>query len=134
HLFRGQQAPPDPTKPGSEPPPVVVEKKEPLVPVPVAKKEPPPLAVAPFTDADVQRIAALPAAEQVEEVRKELMRLNPGFDGTVPHKIEGDVVTEIRIVTDQVTDIAPIRVFNALRVLDLFGSHINFKGNGQLAD
>ena len=42
----------------------------------------PPLAVAPFTDADVQRIAALPAAEQVEEVRKELMRRNPGFDGT----------------------------------------------------
>jgi hypothetical protein len=40
-------------------------------------------AIAPFTDADVQRIAALPPVEQVEEVRKELRRCNPGFDGKV---------------------------------------------------
>ena len=100
-------------------------------PSPEAKT--PPLAVAPFTDADVQRIAALPAAEQVEEVRKELMRRNPGFDGTVEHKIEDGVVTELRIVTDQVTDIAPIRVFNALRVLGCGGTWTN-KANGQLAD
>jgi hypothetical protein len=39
----------------------------------------PKIGFAPLTDADVQRIAALPAAEQVEEVRKELMRRNPGF-------------------------------------------------------
>jgi hypothetical protein len=87
----------------------------------------------PFTDADVQRIAALPAAEQVEEVRKELMRRNPGFDGKVQHKIEGGVVTEYRIVTDKVTDISPIRVFNALRVLDCRGTWTN-KVNGLLAD
>src|SRR5262249_24763167 len=37
--------------------------------------------IVPFTEADVQRIAALPAKEQVDEVRKELMRRNPGFDG-----------------------------------------------------
>ena len=74
--------------------------------------------VAPFTDADVQRIAALPAEQQVEEVRKELKRRNPGFDGKMETKIEGGVVTEFRIVTDKVTDIAPIRVFDALRVLD----------------
>jgi hypothetical protein len=96
-------------------------------------KAPPPAAVAPFTDADVQRIAALPAAEQVEEVRKELMRRNPGFDGTMQHKIENDVVTELRVVTDQVTDIAPIRVFNALRVLDCSGTYTD-KPNGLLAD
>jgi hypothetical protein len=90
-------------------------------------------AVAPFTDADVRRIAALPAAEQVEQVRKELMRRNPGFDGKVEHKIEDGVVTELRIVTDQVTDIAPIRVFNALRVLDCSGTFYN-RPNGLLAD
>jgi Leucine-rich repeat (LRR) protein len=73
----------------------------------------------PFTDAKVQRIAALPAAEQVEEVRKELKRRNPGFDGKVQHKVEGDVVTEFLIMTDQVRDIDPIRVFNSLRVLAL---------------
>jgi Leucine-rich repeat (LRR) protein len=93
-----------------------------------------PPAVAPFTDADVQRIAALPAPEQVEEVRKELMRRNPGFDGKVEHRIEGDGVTELRVVTDQVTDIAPIRVFKDLRALDCSGTHVNYEGNGQLAD
>jgi hypothetical protein len=45
-------------------------------PSPEAKTPP---AVAPFTDAEIQRIAALPAAEQVAEVRKELMRRNPAF-------------------------------------------------------
>ena len=92
-----------------------------------------PAAVAPFTDADVQRIAALPAAEQVEEVRKELMRRNPGFDGTVEHKIKDGVVTEIKVVTDKVTDVAPIRVWNALRVLECRGTWTD-KSNGILAD
>src|SRR5262249_34290724 len=62
------------------------------------------------------------AARQVEEVRKELKRRNPGFDGKLEHKIEHGVVTGLRIVTDQVTDIAPIRVFNALRVLECRGT------------
>ena len=95
-----------------------------LLPEPrVAKADqPPPLAVAPFTDADVQRIAALPAAEQVEEVRKELMRRNPGFDGKMEHKIEDGVVTELRLNADRVTDISPIRVFDALRVLKCSGT------------
>jgi eukaryotic-like serine/threonine-protein kinase len=84
---------------------------------------------APFTDADVQRIAARPAAEQVEEVRQELMRRNPGFDGKFEHKTEGGVVTEFKIVTNKVTDIAPIRVFDALRVLGCRGM-----SNGLLAD
>ncbi|MFO0802890.1 MAG: SUMF1/EgtB/PvdO family nonheme iron enzyme [Gemmataceae bacterium] len=88
---------------------------------------------APFTDADVKRIAALPAEQQVEEVRKELVRRNPGFDGKLETKIEGGVVTEFRIVTDKVTDIAPIRVFNALRVLDCHGTWTG-KPNGLLAD
>jgi formylglycine-generating enzyme required for sulfatase activity len=89
-------------------------------PSPEAKT--PPLAVAPFTDADVQRIAMLPAKEQVEEVRKELMLRNPGFDGHVQYKIEGDVVTEIQVLTDQVGDIAPVRVFSALRMLKCYAA------------
>ncbi len=87
-----------------------------------AKNKPASPAIAPFTDADVQRIAALPGAEQVEEVRKELMRRNPGFDGKMDPKIEGGVLTEFKIVTDKVTDIAPIRVSSALRVLDCRGT------------
>jgi hypothetical protein len=103
----------------------------PIDPPPAARTPPP--AVGPFTDADVQRIAALPAEQQVEEVRKELKRRNPGFDGKMETKIEGGAVTEFRIVTDQVTDIAPIRVFNALRVLECRGTW-NGKPNGLLAD
>jgi Leucine-rich repeat (LRR) protein len=90
-------------------------------------------AVAPFTDADVQRIAALPAEQQVEAVRKELKRRNPGFDGMMEHKIEGGVVTELRIVSDQVTDIAPIRVFDALRALECRGTYTD-PPKGLLAD
>jgi serine/threonine protein kinase len=92
-----------------------------------------PAPVAPFTDADVQRIAALPAEQQVEEVRKELMRRNPGFDGKMETKIEDGVVTEFRIVTDKVTDIAPIRAWSALRVLDCHGTYTD-QPNGLLAD
>lgn len=55
------------------------------------------------------------------------MRRNPGFDGKVEHKIVGDKVPELRIITNQVTDIAPIRVFKTLRVLDLSGTFVNFK-------
>jgi hypothetical protein len=130
-LFQGQ-APTDPVKPGSDPAPVAVEKIVP--PVPAPKTEPLPPADAPFTDADVQRIAALPAAEQVEEVRKELMRLNPGFDGQVGHKIEDGVIVGLQIVTDKVTNIAPIRAFTALRMLDCSGTITNGTPNGQLAD
>jgi hypothetical protein len=97
------------------------------------KDRPSSTALAPFTDTDVQRIVALPAAEQIEEVRKELVRRNPGFDGKMEHKIEDGVVTEIKVVTDKVTDISPIRVFNALRVLDCSGT-LTDKPNGQLAD
>jgi formylglycine-generating enzyme required for sulfatase activity/serine/threonine protein kinase len=98
-----------------------------------AKDKPAPTASAPFTDAEVQRIAALPADQQVEEVRKELVRRNPGFDGRLERKIEDGVVTEFKIVTDHVTDIAPIRVFKALRVLNCSGTWTGGP-NGLLAD
>jgi hypothetical protein len=90
-------------------------------------------AVAPFTDADVRRVAALLAVEQVEEVRTELVRRNPGFGGKMEHKIENGIVTEFRIVTDKVTDIAPIRVWDALRVLECRGTYTD-NPNGLLAN
>ena len=69
----------------------------------------PPIAVAPPTDADVQRFAALPAAEQIEEVRQELKKRNPEFDGTLTQRIEDDVVTGLQFNTDHVADISPVR-------------------------
>ena len=113
---------------------VVLVSPDPVGAASGTKDKTTPAAIAPFTDADVKRIAALPAAQQVEEVRKELLRRNRGFDGKVEHKIEDGVVMEFAIVTDKVTDIAPIRVFDALRVLDCRGTWINFKPNGLLAD
>jgi serine/threonine protein kinase/Leucine-rich repeat (LRR) protein len=91
----------------------------------------PKAAFAPFTDADVKRIAALPAEQQVEEVRKELMRRNPGFDGKVRHKIEGDQVTELHVLTDHVTSIAPVRALKGLIYLDCRGTYRN---KGKLSD
>jgi eukaryotic-like serine/threonine-protein kinase len=103
---------------------------------PKAAKQPTPpkLAVGPYTDADAQQIAASTADEQIEQVRKELVRRNPGFDGKVDLKIEDGVVAELWINTDKVTDISPIRVFNALRVLNLSGTHTDWRGNSQLSD
>jgi serine/threonine protein kinase len=83
-------------------------------PSPEAKTPP---AVAPFTDAEVKRIAALPAAEQVEEVRKELMRRNPGFDGTLTPTIENGVVRGLKISGKDVTDLSPVRALVGLKVL-----------------
>ena len=88
-------------------------------------------AVAPFTDADVQRIAALPAAEQVEEVRKELMRRNPGFDGTLTPTIDNGVVTGLQFLTGDVDDISPVRALTSLQTLRCNGSGGR---QGQLTD
>ena len=108
---------------------VAVEKNGRRV-VRVSREATPPVAAtqtspagppAPFTDADVRRVAALPAAGQVEEVRTELMRRNPAFGSihsSVTHKIAGNVVTEFSIVglqVDKVTDISPVRALTGLR-------------------
>jgi Leucine-rich repeat (LRR) protein len=96
-----------------------------------AKDKPAPTAVAPFTDADVKRIAALPAAEQVEEVRKELKKRNPEFDGTLAPRVEDGAVLGLAFLTDQVTNIAPVRALTRLQKLDIHGSS---SGQGVLAD
>lgn len=97
-------------------------------PSPEAKTPP---AIAPFTDADVQRIAALPAEQQVEQVRKELMRRNPGFDGKVEPTIENDVVVGLRFHTDEVDNIEPMRALKGLKSLDCPGTDLSI---GKLAD
>ena len=74
-------------------------------------------------------LAALPAEKQIEAVSKKLMELNPGFDGKVTGydgkgtpKIENGVVTELGFVTDNVTDISPVRALAGLKTLTCAGS------------
>ena len=84
---------------------------------------------APGFDAWVKQTAALSAEEQVKAVAKKLVELNPGFDGKVTPTIDGGTVTGLKFVTDQVTDISPVRVLENLSVLEIPGSAL---GQGKL--
>jgi hypothetical protein len=94
-----------------------------------------PLAAAPRADtADEDRrkaIAALPAEKQVEAVATWLKERNPGFDGRVTSQIEDGVVTELRFLTHQVTDLAPVRALPDLQTLFCTGTP---QKKGWLAD
>jgi hypothetical protein len=111
-----------------------------------------PTAAAPFTAAAVRRIAALPAEQQVEEVRKELRRRNPDYDGTLTPATEGGVVVGLELDTNGVTDIAPVRALTGLKALACRGvertgkltdlsplaglhlTHLDCNNNGRLVD
>lgn len=77
-------------------------------------------------------VALLPAEEQVKAVAGKLQDLNPGFDGNVtPTIIVDDVVLEVKLVTDEVADISPLRALAGLQSLACNGS---VPGKGKLAD
>jgi formylglycine-generating enzyme required for sulfatase activity len=96
--------------------------------------KPQPVAVDPFTDADVQHFAALPALEQAAEVRKELMKLNAAFDGIINPTIEDGAVTGLIFSTAQVTDISPVRALPHLKSLQIRGLNDNGLIKGRLQD
>ncbi len=79
----------------------------------------------------LKRIAALPADQQVTEVAGWLKERNPDFDGKVEHKIEDGVATELNFLTDNVTDLSPVRALPGLQRLGCYGSD---PGKGRLAD
>jgi Leucine-rich repeat (LRR) protein/tRNA A-37 threonylcarbamoyl transferase component Bud32 len=82
-----------------------------------------------------KEVAAMPAEEQVEAVAKKLQELNPGFDGKVTWKLEGGEVTELKLKTDNATDISPVRALVGLRTLGCGGSMKQTGGaNGRLSD
>jgi Leucine-rich repeat (LRR) protein len=102
-------------------------------------------------DAWIKLVAALPAEAQWAAVAAKLKELNPRFDGTVHPTIEGGVVTRLWFVTDEVTDISPVRALRGLQVLGCGGSgdgtapfnnvtvltcgfHLRGHGKGRLAD
>src|SRR5262249_11105575 len=77
----------------------------------------------------MKHVTALPAADRIEAVSEKLVELNPGFDGKLmnfngsgPPRIENEVVTELGIRIDNVTDISPVRAFTELTDLNSFAS------------
>jgi len=80
-----------------------------------------------------KEVVAMPAELQVEAVSQKLVDLNSGFDGKVTHQIANGVVTELRFITDQVTDISPVRALAGLSGLHCVGSDYP-KRNGKPAD
>jgi hypothetical protein len=81
-----------------------------------------------------KEVAAMPAEKQVEAVSKKLMELNPGFDGLVNKMIEGNIVTGVSLLTDNVKDISPIRVFTQLQMFECSGSFVPRNGMGKITD
>jgi hypothetical protein len=103
HLIRRPEPTPDPRQPGGEP-----------TPMPAVARE-----TAPPNDWE-RSVAAMPSAEQVKAVIARLIDLNTGFNGQVVPTIEGDVVTGLEILTEQVSDISPVHVFSKLRLLKCY--------------
>jgi eukaryotic-like serine/threonine-protein kinase len=79
------------------------------------------------------QVAALTAEEQVRAVADKLKELNPGFDGWVVPTIEDGAVVGLEFLTDQVTDISPVRALRDLRSLTCGGTFTS-QSNGTLAD
>jgi len=82
-------------------------------------------------DAWCKQVAAMTPDEQVKAVSDDLKKRNPGFDGKVTPTVENGVVVGLEFVTNDVTDIAPVRALPALRSLKCAGSG---PGKGRLAD
>ncbi len=93
----------------------------------------------PAFQAWMKDVQALTAEKQMEAVSKKLMELNPGFDGQVTDVVEGKgtpkiekgVVTEFGFLSNNVSDISPVRALAGLKVLRCNGSSL---GNGKLSD
>ena len=93
--------------------------------------ESPPDARPPTFDQWVRDTAALPVDRQAPAVADKLKELNPGFDGRVRPTVEGGVVTGLEFLTDQVTEVSPLRALPGLRELTCHGTEAL---PGKLAD
>ncbi len=109
-----------PAMAGAKPASVAVGMK----PAVVAGAKKPLAFETPGFDQWVKEVAAMPAEKQVEAVSKKLMELNPGFDGKMTERsgtlapiIENGVVTGLTFLTDNVTDISPVRALAGLTTL-----------------
>jgi serine/threonine protein kinase/Leucine-rich repeat (LRR) protein len=88
---------------------------------------------APGFDQWAKQVAAMPADEQVKAVAQKLQELNPGFGGKVTPTTDGGVVTGFQFLTDNVTDISPVRAFEGLKSLQCSAIGRGQGGLGSLA-
>jgi formylglycine-generating enzyme required for sulfatase activity len=63
-------------------------------------------------DAWRKKVAALPADRQAAAVADLLRVRNPAFYDQVTHRVAGGVVTELRFLTDNVTDLEPVQALS----------------------
>jgi hypothetical protein len=91
----------------------------------------------PAFQAWMKKVQAMSAEEQVKAVSRKLVELNPGFDGVVTNLkmvggpvIENGVVTELSFLTDNVSDISPVRALVELKGLGCSGR----AGKSKLSD
>ncbi len=76
-------------------------------------------------------VAGLPPEAQVEAVKKRLQELNPGFEGKMEWAIKDGFVHRIKIDSEVLSDISPLRTFRKLSELHLQGP---FPGRGKVMD
>ena len=78
-----------------------------------------------------QQVAAMKPDEQVEAVKAEMMKRNPKFDGaTMRGAVENGVVVRLDFLSNEVTDLAPVRALPGLKTLNCYASN----GKGRLSD
>ncbi len=102
--------------PGPKPPPDLPSA------APEAKRDKSEDAAAGAFDKVVEEVAALSPSKQTEWVAAKLKEYNPGFDGAVKPTIENGELTGLDFLTDDVTDLSPVRALTGLKVLTCSGS------------
>lgn len=72
------------------------------------------------------------ALQQLEFVRRELKRLNPGFAGKVERSLQDNEVYSLKIIDDELVDLSPLVHLKGLKVL--FVGPKRYPGLGKLSD
>src|SRR5690606_28161603 len=86
----------------------------------------------PEQQAFFDHVATLPPEEQAKAVAEKLKEVNPGFDGTTEHKVEGGQVVAFTCHSEHLVDIWPVRALRHLKQLGVGG--VNSKRIAKLAD